>query len=63
MEGNKKLRPVVTKFLTGRKLNIALAFISQSYFKILKTDHSTDIEFKKVSRSLIKIILRSYFYF
>ena len=37
MESNKKLSPFVTKlFLKGRKLNISLVFISQSYFKVPK---------------------------
>ena len=34
---NKKLNSVVTElFIRGRKLNISLAFITQSYFKVLK---------------------------
>ena len=34
---NKKLNPVVTElFIRGRKLNIYIAFITQSYFKVLK---------------------------
>ena len=38
MESNKKLSPFVTElFLKRRKLNILLAFISQSYFKVTKT--------------------------
>ena len=38
MEPNKKLSPAVTElFLRGRKLNISLVFISQSYFKVPKT--------------------------
>ena len=38
MESNKKLSPIVTElFLRWKKLNISLAFISQSYFKELKT--------------------------
>ena len=33
----KKLSPIVTElFLRGRKLNISLVFISQSYFKVPK---------------------------
>ena len=33
----KKLNPVVTKlFIRGRKLNISIVFITQSYFKVLK---------------------------
>ena len=38
MEANKKLGPIATElFLGGRKLNISLVFISQSYFKVPKT--------------------------
>ena len=38
METNQKLCPIVTElFLRGRKLNILLVFISQSYFKVPKT--------------------------
>ena len=38
MEYNKKLSPIVSElFLRGRKLNISLVFISQSYFKAPKT--------------------------
>ena len=34
MINNKKLSPVVTElFIAGRKLNISLVFVSQSYFK------------------------------
>ena len=33
---NKKLNPVVTEpFIRGRKLNIALAFIAYSHFKVV----------------------------
>ena len=35
MLSNKKLNPIVTKLFTrGRKLNISLAFITQSYFAV-----------------------------
>ena len=38
MEANKNLSPIVTElFLMGGKLNNALVFISQSYFKMSKT--------------------------
>ena len=38
MKYNKKGSPIVTElFLTGRKLNISLIFISQNYFKMPKT--------------------------
>ena len=38
MESNKKSSAIVTElFLGGRKFNISLVFISQSYFKVPKT--------------------------
>ena len=37
MINNKKLNPVVTElFIRGRKLNISIVFIMQSYFKVQK---------------------------
>ena len=37
MKPNKELSPIVTElFLRGRKFNISLVFISQSYFKVSK---------------------------
>ena len=37
MLSNKKLNPIVTElFIRGRKLNIYLAFITQSYFAVPK---------------------------
>ena len=37
MFGNKKLNPIVTElFIRGRKLNISLIFIRQSYFVVPK---------------------------
>ena len=37
MINNKKLNPMVTELLIrGRKLNISIAFITQSYFKVPK---------------------------
>ena len=37
MEAKKKFGPIVTElFLRGRKLNISLVFISQSYFHIIQ---------------------------
>ena len=39
-ESNEKLSPIVNElFLRGRKLNISLVFISQSYFKALNATH------------------------
>ena len=37
MINNKKLNPVVTEsFISGRKFNISIVFITQSYFKVPK---------------------------
>ena len=37
MINNKKINPVVTElFIRGRKLNISIVFITQSYFKVPK---------------------------
>ena len=37
MINNKRLNPVVTElFIRGRKLNISIVFITQSYFKVPK---------------------------
>ena len=37
MLSNKNLNPIVTQlFIRGRKLNISLVFITQSYFKVPK---------------------------
>ena len=37
MINNKKLNPVVTElFIRGRKLDISIVFITQSYFKVRK---------------------------
>ena len=37
MFNNKKLNPIVTElFIRGKKLNISIAFITQSYFKVSK---------------------------
>ena len=37
MISNKKLNPIVAKlFIRGRRLNISLVFITQSYFKVPK---------------------------
>ena len=35
MLSNEKLNPIVTElFITGRKLNVSLVFITQSYFAV-----------------------------
>ena len=36
MINNKKLNPIVTElFIRGRRLNIPIVFITQTYFKVL----------------------------
>ena len=38
MEFNKKLSPIVTELhLRGKKVNLSLVLISQSYFKVSQT--------------------------
>ena len=57
MINNNKLNPIVTElFIRGRKHNISIVFITQSYFKVPKDvrlnsthfalNHSSDINFK-----------------
>ena len=46
MINNKKLNPVVTElFIRGRKLNISIVFITQSYFKVPKDVSLNSIRF------------------
>ena len=48
---NKKLNPVVTElFIRGRKLNIFIIFISQSYFKVPK-----DVRLNSIHFCIVKI--------
>ena len=45
-EANQKLSLILTElFLRARKLNISLAFISQSYFKVPKTIRLNAIQY------------------
>ena len=62
MINNKKLNPVVTEsFMRGRKLNISIVFITQSYFKVPKDSrlNSTHFFIMKIpnKRELQKIAL------
>ena len=51
MINNKKLNSVVTKlFIGGRKLNISLVFITQSYFKVPK-----DVRLNSIHSFIMKI--------
>ena len=46
MEANKKLKTIVVElFMRGRKLNISVIFISQSYFAVSKTMNKCDTLF------------------
>ena len=62
MISNKKLNPVVNElFIRGRKLNISIVFITQSYFKVpkdvrLNTTHSFVMKIQK-RRELQQIAL------
>ena len=48
---NKKLNPVVSElFIRGRKLNISIIFISQSYFKVPK-----DVRLNSTHFCIVKI--------
>ena len=62
MINNNKLNPIVTElFIRGRKLNISIVFITQSYFKVPKDVrlNSTHFFIKKISnkRELQQIAL------
>ena len=62
MINNKKLNPVVTElFIRGRKINISIVFISQSYFKVTKDvrSNSTHVFIMKIpnKRELEQIAL------
>ena len=51
MINSKNLNPVVTElFIRGRKLNISIVFITQSYFKVPK-----DVRLNSAHFSIIKI--------
>ena len=57
MINNKKLNPVVTElFIRGRKLNISLVFITQSYFKVPK-----DVRLNSTHFSLWKFQIKKNF--
>ena len=46
MINNKKLNSIVTElFIRGRKLNISLIFVTQSYFKVQKDDRLNTTHF------------------
>ena len=52
MINNKKLNPIVTEFfIRGRKLNISIVFITQSYFKVPK-----DVRLNSTHYFIMKIL-------
>ena len=68
MLSNKKLNPIVTELITGgRKLNISLVFITQSYFAVPKNIRLTSTYYffmlfsskqKRISINCIKLFIR-----
>ena len=55
MINNKKLHSVVTElFIRGRKLNISIVFIKQSYFKVPK-----EIDLNSIHFFIVKIPSKS----
>ena len=64
MINNKKLNPIVTElFIRGRKLNISIVFITQTYFRVPKDVrlNSTHFFIMKISnkRELLQIALNN----
>ena len=60
MINNNKLNPVVTElFIRGRKLNISIVFVKQSYFKVPKDVRlsSTLFFIMKIPNKIIHLIL------
>ena len=52
MVNNKRLNPIVTElFIRGRKLNISIVFITQSYFKVPK-----DVRLNSTHSFIMKIL-------
>ena len=65
MISNNKLNPIVTElFIRGRKLNISIVFITQSYFKVPKDVrlNSTHFFIMKIpnKRELQQIAVKSF---
>ena len=58
MESNQKLNPMVTElFFRGRKFNISLVFVTQSYFKVKKNVRLNEIHYFILRTSTIIIKL------
>ena len=67
MISNNKLNPIVTElFIRGRKLNISIVFITQSYFKVPKDVRLNSTHFfimkipnkKRTSTNYVKSFIR-----
>ena len=57
MINNKKLNPVVLElFIRGRKLNISIVFIMQSYFKVQK-----DVRLNSTHFFIAKFLIKKNF--
>ena len=55
MINNKKLNPIITElFIRGRKVNISIAFIAQSYFKVPKDVRLNSTHFFFIMKFQIK---------
>ena len=56
MINNKKLNPAVSElFIRSRKINISIAFITQSYFKVPKEVRLNTLHFKVKRREVLQI--------
>ena len=57
MINNNKLNPIVTElFIRGRKLNISIVFITQSYFKVPK-----DVRLNSTHFFIMKFLIKENF--
>ena len=57
---NKKLDSIVTELLfRGRKLNISLVFMTESYFKVARLN-TTHFFYRQTSRNCNKSFIRHY---
>ena len=72
MINNKKLNPVVTElFIRGRKINISIVFITQSYFKVPKDVRLNSTHFfimkipnkRKLQQIALKNVLQNHIHF
>ena len=60
MLSNKKLNPITELFVRGRKLNISLVFITQSYFAVPKNIRSNPTHYVRYESSKETRALTNY---